>query len=172
MAGPQDIQRYPRGLIDLLGMRATGETPHKLAQDMGGVLELLELYLFDRMVPNASTAVGAIAAVGDSNIPGLTVPSREIWLVFEISLSSTTTAPATGFTATAGILRNVGSGNVYNALTPPVVVGASAQASHGMKFDRPVLAGPGALFNVRCSAITGAPAATPAISIFYAAVGI
>lgn len=172
MAGAQDIQRYPRGLIDLLGMRATGETPHKLGQDVSGVLELLELYLNDRMIPNASASAAVVSAVGDLNITGLTVPDRELWLVWEITLTSTTSAPATGFTATAGLLRNRGSGNVYSALTAPSVVGASSQANVGAKFSRPVLALPGSLFNVRVSAITGAPNSTPAVGIWYASLGI
>jgi len=172
MAGPQDIQRYPRGLIDLLGMRATGDTPHQLGQNISGSLELLELYLNDRLIPNASAAAGVIAAVGDLNIAGLTVPARELWLVFEASLSSTTTAGATGFTATMGVLRNRGSGNVYSAWIPPVTVGALAQASSGIKFSRPAILLPGDLMNVRTVAITGAPAATPAVSLFYAPLGI
>lgn len=172
MAGPQDIQRYPRGLIDLLGMRATGDTPHQLGPNIVGVLELLELYLNDRLVPNASAAGAAVTAVGDLNIAGLTVPSREIWLVYECSLSSGTTAAATGFTATAGVLRNRGSGNVYSAWTPPVTVGASSQASVGIKFDRPALMLPGDLVNVRVASVTGAPAATPAVALFYAPLGI
>jgi len=172
MAGPQDIQRYPRGLIDLLGMRATGDTPHQLGKDISGSLELLELYLNDRLTPNASAAGAAVTVVGDLNIAGLTVPARELWLVFECSLSSTTTAAATGFTATAGVLRNRGSGNVYSAWTAPVTVGASSQASSGTKFTRPALMLPGDLCNVRVASVTGAPAATPAVSIFYAPISI
>lgn len=172
MAGPQAIQRYPRGLIDLLGMRATGDTPHMLAGDIGGSLEMLEFYLADRLVPNAAAAGAAVTVVGDLAIPGLIVPARELWLIYECTLTSGTTAAATGFTATAGLLRNVGSGNVYSALTDPTVVGASSQANIGAKFERPVLALPGSQFNVRVSAVTGAPAATPAVSIFFASLGM
>lgn len=172
MAGPQAIQRYPRGLIDLLGMRATGDTPHLLDNSVGGSLEMLEFYLADRLVPNAAQASAAVTVVGDLPISGLIVPARELWLIYECTLTSGTTAAATGFTATAGILRNVGSGNVYSALTDPQAVGASSQANVGAKFDRPVLALPGSQFNVRVSSVTGAPAATPSVTLFFASLGL
>jgi len=172
MAGPQSIQRYPRGLIDLLGMRATGDTPQELAQSVIGNLELLEFYLADRLIPNASVGAAPMNAVGDFAIAGLTVPSREIWLVYEVTLTSGTTAAATAVTATAGLMRNVGSGNVYSALTMPSTAGAAAQLNVGSKFDRPVMALPGNVFNVRCSAVTGVPAATPTVAILYASIGV
>lgn len=172
MAGPQDIQRYPRGLIDLLGMRATGETPHKLAQDMSGVLELLELYLNDRLTPNASASAGNIIATGDVPITGLTVPEREMWLIWEMTLTTGLFAAATAANVTGGLLRNRGSGNVFTALTPTQKVVAAEQACVGSKFDRPVIALPGNVAACRVSAITGLPLANAVISILYAPLAI
>lgn len=172
MAGPQDIQRYPRGLIDLLGMRATGETPHKLAQDVAGTLELLELYLNDRMVPNASASAAPPAAIGSITVPGLTVPDRELWLVFELTFYTGAIAPATTYAFTGGVLRNRGSGNVFNALLPSLTVAASSAGYVGAKFDRPVLMLPGNVVAAQVTTITGLPGQPINSSIWYASLGI
>lgn len=172
MAGPQSIQRYPRGLIDLLGMRATGDTPQQLGGQVAGVLELLEFYLNDRMVPNASAAGAPLAAIGNVTIPGLTVPARELWLLYELTVYIGTIAAATACKFNGGILRSRGAGNVYNAVTDTVSVLAGEQGYVGRKFDRPIILLPSDVIALQCVAITGAPGQTPAASIYYASVGI
>jgi hypothetical protein len=172
MAGPQDIQRYPRGLIDLLGMRATGDTPHTLDQSVTGSLELLELYINDRMIPNASVAPGNLAAIGNVQIPGLTVPDRELWLIMELTVYIPAIAAATACKFNGGILRARGSGNVYSCLTDTVSVAANEQGYVGQKFERPVIALPGNVIALQCTQITGAPAQSPGASIWYCPIGI
>lgn len=172
MAGPQDIQRYPRGLIDLLGMRATGDTPHQLGSQVAGTLELLELYLNDRMVPNAAAAAAPPAAIGNVQIPGLVVPDRELWLVFEATFYVAQIAVATALKFTGGVLRNRGSGNVFSALVPPISVPALEQGYVGVKFDRPVLMLPGNVMSAQVTAITGLPGQPISCALWYASLGI
>lgn len=172
MAGPQDIQRYPRGLIDLLGMRATGETPHKLAQENSGTLEMLEFYLNDRMVPNAAAAAAPPAAIGSVQIPGLVVPDRELWLVSEMTFYIAAIAVATALKFTGGVLRNRGSGNVFSALVPSITVPAQEAGYVGVKFDRPVLMLPGNVVAAQVTQITGLPGQPISAAIWYASLAI
>lgn len=172
MAGAQDIQRYPRGLIDLLGMRATGETPHKLGQENIGTLEMLEFYLNDRMTPNASASAAPPAAIGNVQITGLTVPDRELWLVFELTAYVAAIAAATRLVFTGGVLRNRGSGNVYSALTDSIVVPALEAGYVGKKFERPVLMLPGNVVSAQITGITGLPGQPISAAIWYASLGI
>lgn len=172
MAGPQDIQRYPRGLIDLLGMRATGETPSKLSQENHGTLEMLEFYLNDRMTPNASASAAPPAAIGNIPITGLTVPDRELWLVFELTTYIAAIAGGTAVKFTGGVLRNRGSGNVFTALTLPVSVPAGEAGYVGTKFTRPVLMTPGNVVAAQVTGITGLPGQPISAAIYYAALGI
>lgn len=172
MAGPQDIQRYPRGLIDLLGMRATGDTPHKLAPEISGGIEMLELYVNDRMIPNASAGAAPVAALGNYQIPGLVVPDRELWLIFELTFYIGTIAAATALRYTGGILRARGSGNVFSALLPQVAVAAGEQGNVGMKFERPVIGLPGNIITANVNQLTGLPGQPLNASLWYCPIGI
>jgi hypothetical protein len=153
-------------------MRATGETPHKLAQDVSGSIEMLELYLNDRMVPNASAAAAPPAAIGNVQITGLTVPDRELWLVFEATFYIAAIAVATAVKFTGGVLRNRGSGNVFSALTAPLSVPALEAGYVGAKFDRPVLMLPGNVVSAQVTGITGLPGQPISAAIWYASLGI
>lgn len=172
MAGAQDIQRYPRGLIDLLGMRATGDTPHKLGQENVGTLELLEFYLNDRMVPNASASAAPPAAIGVVPITGLTVGSREMWLLYELTFYIGAIAAATQIKFAGGVLRNRGSGNVFSALVDPIVVPALEAGYVGIKFERPVLMLPNDVVAAQVTALTGLPGQPINASAWYASLGI
>lgn len=82
MAGPMDIQRVPRGLVDLFGLKSTGDSPHVLSQQMQGGVDFLDAYLLDR--------VSTVQGVPAPNAPGvfqiLSGPAfDEIWFVYHIA---------------------------------------------------------------------------------------
>jgi hypothetical protein len=168
MAGPQDIQRVPRGLIDLLGMRATGQTPAQLGGDIRGSLELLEFYLNERTRVLQGTS-GTIVAPGISVVTGSTVPQGQLWLLFQISLSSGLSAAGQGAILTGGVLRNPSGINPYFALTDPFTWGAVQAVGTGKTFARPVIMQPGDQLAIRTSAIlTAAPAIAVTVDAYYA----
>jgi hypothetical protein len=148
-------------------MKATGDTPAELAKDISGSLELLEFYVNDRTV-FASAASNNVIGTGPLIISGLTVPNGEIWLLFDLSLSSANTPAATGFTLTGGVQRAV---NNYFAYTERQVVGGGAvsdQVNVGRHFDRPIVMQPGETIGLRISQIVGAPGIPVTASVYYA----
>lgn len=77
MAGPLTIQRYPRGLLDALQMRGTGDAPHALSELLVGTFDTTQLYLADKLINAQHVNMGVASGFTASNI---VVPSGEIWL--------------------------------------------------------------------------------------------
>lgn len=170
MAGPQDIQRVPRGLIDLLGMRATGQTPAQLGGDVRGSLELLEFYLNERFVVFQGNT-GNIIANGLQSPAGSTVPNGQLWLLFQLSLSSNISAAGTGAFLTGGVLRNPSGIAPYFALTDQTNWAQQTTVNVGANFTRPVIMQPGDSLAVRTNAIiTAAPNLPVTVTAYYAAI--
>lgn len=110
MAGPQDIQRVPLGLLNVLSMAASGENPRILASQVAGVLELLQFYgLTQRQV-----LIGTDAALAEGGSISVT-PSLTAWAVlFAMSVSVTKTATMTALRAACFIRRSgVGVPQMY-----------------------------------------------------------
>lgn len=82
------IQRIPRGLLDLLGLRGYGDTPHLLGQNLVGTVDLSPLYLLDRqetIITNTNNLAGVgfyqTAAIGE-------VPEGEMWILSNVTALS------------------------------------------------------------------------------------
>jgi hypothetical protein len=168
MAGPQDIQRYPRGLIDLLGMRATGETPHELARQTAPVLDLWDLYLADRCELYSVPTAAATTVVGGQAFPLAQVPDREVWFLYEASLRVPATAAATLLQQNLCIFRQNGLVTLPLALTGTMRVPALEGGLVGVHFNKPLMMLPGNALGVWTSAITGAPAVNPILTMWFA----
>ena len=172
MAGPQDIQRFPKGLIDLLGMRATGDTPHQLAQQLLPVLDQLDYYLFDRLeVLIAPTSI-AVPGIGNVTFVGTTVPQNQLWMLYDYSVILPTTAAASAIKATPGVFRGGNGATGFVALVDQLSAGALEGDCKGRHFERPVIVGPGQIFSLQCTTFTGAPAVTPTATLYFARVGL
>lgn len=173
MAGPQDIQRYPRGLIDLLGMRATGDTPHQLGASTNAVLEMLDFYLNDRLEFNTQTLSAAPAALGNFQFPNTVVPQGQMWAVYDYTVNcGGAIAVATAMKFSPVIFRNqslVGNAAAYG---PAISVAAGENGLGGIRFERPNLVMPGQSFGIQVSAITGAPATAHQCMIWFARLGV
>jgi len=167
MAGPLDIQRFPTGLLDLLGLKATGQTPSILASQVQATLaDCVDYYLLNRRVQlSGATPIGLIA---NSNQPvnGLLVPATELWFVYNVSVRLTLPTGA-GITARFwGTVTDQASPTLPLCLTETANIAAIDQQQVCRVFERPHLFGPGTQFGVSSGAIVGAPgAATMNLSV-------
>jgi len=172
MAGPQDIQRYPKGLIDLLGMRATGDTPHQLSQLLLPTLDQLDYYLFDRCEALTANTSIAVPGIGNVTFVGTTVPQNQLWMLYDYSVIIPTTAAASAIKATAGVFRGGNGASNFVGLVPQLSAGALEGDCKSAHFTQPVVIGPGQIFSLQCTTFTGAPAVTPSATIYFARIGL
>lgn len=94
MAGPFTIQRVPRGVLELLGLRGSGDLPHEMAQEIRATLDIGPFYGFD-LLRTPSSLVAAVAN-GWNTTAALTVPAGEIWVVTNATVQWGSGAGAAG----------------------------------------------------------------------------
>jgi len=165
VADAKTIQRLPVGLLDLLGMQSTGDTPHLVSGEVSPTLELLDLYLTDRLT-GANVATANVTAVGPINTT--TGPAAgEMWMVYGITATSQgALAAATGFTGNLFVNRP-SSGGFSQFYGPPQAVANPALWAGSVHFERPMIMRPGDTLGFWISAITGAPASALSITAFF-----
>lgn len=165
MADAKTIQRLPTGLLDLLGMQSTGDTPHLMSGEVQPTLDLTDLYLTDRLA-GANVATANVAVVG----PLLTTTGPapgEMWLVYGITGSSTgVLAAASGFTGNLLVTRP-SSGGFSQFVSPSVAVANPALWAGSVTYERPMIMRPGDTLGYWVSAVTGAPASGISITAFF-----
>lgn len=167
MAGPMDIQRYPTGLIDLLGMRATGETPHQLANGIAGNLDLTDFYLYDRVqtqVGQSPVAIGAVGFLANST-GATTIPQGEMWVLFDATLRVPAIAAATALTLSLVVQRATTG---WLMLTDELVLPASTGGLKGYRHSSPVLLRSGDVFGTYATNVTGVPGQQAFTTVSYA----
>jgi hypothetical protein len=78
---PFELSSQPRGLMALLGSKVMGTAPRELADQVVGVIELLEFYTLN--IRETATAGQVTPAIGGNVFTGttLTVPAGEAWIV-------------------------------------------------------------------------------------------
>jgi hypothetical protein len=107
VAGRYTIQRVPRGLLDLLGLKGFGDNPTELEDKVRGVVDLTQLYLGDQFV-SLATGTPNISANG-FNVAAdqvLTVPAGTYWLVSGfVCQRSVALAAATSCSVQLGVSR-------------------------------------------------------------------
>jgi hypothetical protein len=171
MAGPQDIQRLPKGLIDLVGMRATGQTPSQLAQLVAGEIDLKQEYLLDRLQVGTWTSGIALPAVGDIRVSG---PAPGVqWYVFGVSGTAGPVAAAATLQFAFGVNRGTQLGQnliLPGCASPLLVAGAVFQFGH--YFENPMILRAGDGWGIKTVVHTGAPAVTPTGHVYYAEIGV
>lgn len=171
MAGPQDIQRYPKGLIDLLGMRATGDTPHQISNVVLGSIEMLDMYLADRVltwrgttgVPPAGTGFVASSITPNSPSPG------EMWMLYGAGIIFAPIGAGTAIKAAFCIQRSAFTGsNIFQKVGEELNLAATIGGMAYEHFTRPIIVRPGDTFGVYTSYILGLPAISPMLMAQYA----
>jgi hypothetical protein len=172
MAGPLTIQRFPKGLIEILGMRATGNTPTNLSDSIIGTLPLLDMYLLDRFTDRALTTGVALPGAGFTTMGTSSGPAAGfIWLVKDISISFAAVAAAATLQSQVGVSRSSNTMVGLEGMATPLL--AATQAWQGaIHFEAPLIMRPGDLLAIQTTIYTGAPAVTPTGRIYYAEIGI
>jgi hypothetical protein len=173
MAGRQDIQRFPKGLISVLGMTATGDTPHKLAEEVQPNLNLLDYYLLDRTTQLAFTS-GVIAAAGVTTCgPSSGPPAGKAWLVYDVSFQLQGVGAGATIWVGLGVIRQ---GTVANCIIFPGMYSgrliAGESTMRAVHFEQPMILRPGDVLGVRTIEFTGAPAATVFGDMYYVEIGV
>lgn len=171
MAGTMTIQRRPIALLDILGMKGTGDTPHLVAPDMQTVYDTTDLYLSDRM-DNIQGAVVVGAATGFLPVPVASyVQPTECWFVYSLHAigAAGVTAGATVKVQLAIYRASLGQYQLFNAYNSFI---ATEVVSLGIHFERPLLLRPGDRAAVHIYAFTGVPAFNINIYAFAARVSI
>jgi hypothetical protein len=166
VAGPLDIQRLPYGLVDLLGMKGSGDTPHSLAENIAVTLaDGADYYLAPRrVVLQGDTAIN-IAATGFFAAVGIAPSAGEVWLVYNVTLSlNNATAAATALKIWGTYVKS-STATLDCQITDQLVLGATDWGSTYRQFERPQLFLPGDSFGVRCGSLTGVPAAKGRITV-------
>jgi len=86
-----EVQRFPRGLLEVLGAKSGGVVPSTLAQQIVCGVDVLQLYALSQ--ERYIAAENAVAAEGDGVT--FTVPDTEFWILHDLSLHWVKTATAT-----------------------------------------------------------------------------
>lgn len=95
------IQRFPSGLLPLLGIKAS-ETPTLFGDEVGPSLDMLPLYIADRLEIVSATSAGVSASNAITLLP---VPAGEFWYVHSMM------ALAVNVTAGSVVKLSVGVAN-------------------------------------------------------------
>lgn len=168
MADRYDIQRFPVALLDLLGMKGTGDTPHTIAGDISLGLDITDLYLAQRRtVVTGQTAI-PMTGTGSFAAVGALVPSGELWVVYGVTATlATPTAAATALRYWAAYTHYSSS---LIGLTDSVSVGANDNAAVTRVYEKPAIFVPGDQFWLQTGAATGVPNAAGRIHLDVARV--
>lgn len=139
MAGPLDIQRFPQGLLDLFGLKATGNAPHLLSEAIAAIADVLPLYLVDRTVDIYSGGITVSAAqqlwptVGQAVC---VVPPGEMWVVLNTSVNLSTGVGVSFTGASMAVLRASSTDpNAQHLTQVPQSLPASSALFFGQTFQ-------------------------------------
>jgi hypothetical protein len=147
---PFELGKYPRGMTGVLGLRASGETPRSMADQLVSVVDATPFYLLDtREFLLGTQKVGV--AVGVNDIPSLTVPPGQVWYVWEYAIACTLGAGTAIDCAPSVVLDGLG----LTSLAGGYVAGAALQQIRG-RADPGCLWGPGSVPGVFVRSVTGA----------------
>jgi len=164
VADAKTIQRLPVGLLDLLGMQSTGDTPHLISGEVQPTLDLTDLYLTDRL-RGANAATANVTAAG-SLLSAVGPPAGEQWLCYGFAGTSLgALAAATGFTA--NLLINRPSVGFAQFITNPYPIANPGLWAGGVTYETPLIMRPGDTLGAWISAITGAPASALSLTAIY-----
>lgn len=156
MAGPFDIQRVPKGLVDTLGMRGTGDNPHVLGQEVRSTIETTDFYLIERLstFQLSTQAVLAAAATFYPVDTASIVPPGQFWLMYSLSFRTGSVIPAATGVKFFGCIQQT---SIPCIVTDQAVGAVGESPGTGAHWERPRILRPGDRPTVFCSGITGAP---------------
>lgn len=131
---PFTIQRLPVGLLDMLAMKGSGETPSLLADKIQGTVNLNELYFAQIQIQVATGATPNVSATDRYLMTTPPIPSNEIWVVRSFSCFWSTGVGVSGTFAPIVVRRGFAGLSAQSLVQgAPVSVAAS---SNGCAFAR------------------------------------
>lgn len=80
MAELKSVQSIPSGVLELLGMKGSGQNPKTFEDALRGVIDVRQLYALPRM----ATAFDGFNAGAIGTKATLTVPANEHWLLLQV----------------------------------------------------------------------------------------
>lgn len=160
MAGPLDIQRLPRGLVDVFGLKATGDAPHLLSDSVIAQASFKDEYLVDRQ--SVATGSTAPAGTGQAAFVGASPPFDEIWYMYHLSLVGGPTCVVNGASTFEAWVELIPAGASFGLFIPGTGTGNLAAAARvfpqggvGIMYETPVLLRPGDVFSYNVATFTG-----------------
>lgn len=117
---PGLIQRVPVGLLDFLGLKATGQNPVVMPDELQTVVDISQLYAAARW-EQFQASTNTVNLIGFWGAATLTVPSGEMWLVDSLMYTSGTLLAGTTYRLRPGLI-GVQSGS------QPIKVGELSQS--------------------------------------------
>jgi hypothetical protein len=166
VAGPFTIQRIPKGLLDFLSMKGTGQTPAELEPRLSSVIDTTILYMAERQA-GLITNTGNIAADGTNFFVSSigTVPDGEVWIPVYASVNRDAAGLTAGNNFTIQLQAKLAQ---FPTVTfPGVATVLSPAGGHlGVGFEPSFLMQPGDRFSIKTG---GTYAATNALTfnLFY-----
>lgn len=115
---PGRIQRVPQGLLQVLNMQNSGETPRELAASVAGIVDLLQFYGLTQL-QRMSASDGALAEAGN-----ISIQTPNAWcLLFGANARAVQTATQTALRL-----------NILINRTPGAAAGTSIPVASGSPF--------------------------------------
>lgn len=156
------ISALPKGFLDLLGLQNFGENPRQLADAVAPVIDLLELFLANKLGSIGQNLTTPVA--GFNSLPNLTVPVGEVWIPKALCAFGATEAGVTFDFSPA--VRIIGTGgSTAPTLAPPVSLAANQSSSNGLPLPCTLIIPAGSDFGVRVDKLTGAPTAASSVGM-------
>jgi hypothetical protein len=155
VADRKTIQRFPSGVLAMLGMQTSGDTPQTMAQEVGLSLEATDYYLLDRLENKQAGPTNVGLAPGTFS-GALTPSAGEVWLVYWASAQLTQPAATTGRYRLM-LFAGSRSPNILMGFGEPSVTAAAGDfVNVGYHFERPAILLPGDVFGIIAETYTGA----------------
>lgn len=169
MAGPLTIQRFPTGLLGLLGTQASGDTPTLLNAQVAAIIDLLPFYSVNARKSFVASEAN-LTGPGNAYFGGVgkaqAVQPGEMWLVHQVAVRTTTAVGAgMGGTFSPGISRGGTGSTATLTFGISKTVAAADLFNVGVYFDTPLVALPGDVFGVSVDTLVGAGPITTAYTI-------
>jgi len=151
---PSVINRVPPGLLSVLDIKAQGENPRFLGDQVTPTLDFWPLYELQKAVPKASAIVGAAFGLRAE----LTVPANEYWHVLHMSGSPSALGAGDSYSICCYLFGSLTVGAYFEGPVGPYVGSAAPVAGELNRCyaDRDFWAGPGDLIGVHCGVYAGA----------------
>jgi len=151
---PFELSSQPRGLMALLGAKQMGTAPKDLADQVVGVIDLVQFYTLN--IRETATATQITPAVGGNVFTGtsLVVPAGEAWIVHSYNVESQTAAGEAIDLCCAITLAGLGQ---MMSVGDYVAATGATQNARPWAQASPLVAGPGATFGFNVRSLTLTP---------------